>query len=210
MRILKFFAAALFTILTFLIGAWLFAPWESGGLYAFDKARVAAAEKGWFLSYSGFESDGTVFPSYRIRSLDIESQFLKTSLADVTVKVLPLSSVLAGAPVGYVEFTGGGTSLYLMESVLQNVFSHGGGRLWLTVSRKKLKVANAFIGGDLQVTGNLDFDRNKGIFAQNTMLIKVPANIDVMMNSVGSQYVGRYLEAGSPGEWRIKDNALSY
>jgi hypothetical protein len=210
MRILRFFAAVIFTIIIFIIGAWLFAPWESGGLYAFDRVRLSAAEKGWFFSYSGFESSGTIFPSYRIRSLDIESPFLRTSLANVTVKVLPLSSVLALLPVCYVEFEGGGTSLYVMESVLQDVFRHEGGRMWLTLSPKRLKLADAFIAGDLQVTGGLDFDRSKRIFAQNNLLIKVPENIDVMMNSVGSQYVGRYLEAGNPGEWRIKENAISH
>jgi hypothetical protein len=209
MKILKIIFSALLTLAAFMAGVWLFAPWEDGGLYAFDKVRLASAEKGWYLSYNGFESSGRIFPEYRIRSLDIEGKLLKTSLADVRVRLLPLSSALAGAPVCYLEFAGGRTSLYVLESVLKDIFSHDGGRLWLTLSRKKVKAEGAFVGGDLQVTGDLSYDRGKRAFTENTILIRVPENIDLMMKGVGSQYAGRYLEAAGPGEWRIRENAIS-
>ncbi|MDR1515727.1 MAG: hypothetical protein LBS45_08530 [Synergistaceae bacterium] len=209
MKILKVIISALFTLIVFLAGAWFFAPWESGGLYTLDKARLAAAGNGWFLSYNGFESSGVIFPEYRIRSLDVESQFIKTSLADVTIKVLPLSSILSGAPTCYVEFSGGGTSINVMESVLKDIVSHEGGRFWLTLSGERINVARAFIGGDVQVTGDIGYNRSKRTLTDNTLLINVPENINVMMKGLGSQYVGKYLEAGSAGEWRIKENAVS-
>jgi hypothetical protein len=208
-KILKTSAAALFTLIVFTAGAWFFAPWESGGLYALDRARLAAAQNGWFLSYNGFESSGVIFPEYRIRSLDIENQFIKTQLADVRVKVLPLSSILSRAPACYVEFAGGGTSLYVMDSVLKDIVSHGGGRFWLTLSREKIKAARAFITGDVQITGDIGYSRARRTLTDNTLILNVPENINVMMRGVGSQYVGKYLEAGAAGEWRIKENAIS-
>ena len=209
MKILRVILSALITVAAFLVGAWFFAPWEEGGRYAWGKARLAAAEKGWYVSYSGFESGGMIFPEYRIRSLDIEGKLLKTTLKDVKVRFLPLSSALSGAPVCYVEFSGGATSLCVMENVLEDIFSHDGGRLWLSLSGKGVKVTGASVGGDLQVTGDLGYDGEKRAFTENSLLIKVPENIDVMMKGVGSQYAGRYLESAGPGEWRVKENAIS-
>jgi hypothetical protein len=208
-KILKFLLVSIFTLLVFAVGVWLFAPWESGGLYVFDKVRLAAAENGWYLSYSGFESSGTIFPVYSIRSLDVESSFFRTSLSNVRVKVLPLSSFLSGAPTCYVEFGGGGASVCAMNNVLNDIFSHSGGTLRLSASGRRLRVSGAYIGGDLQVTGDLDYDRLERRLSTNTIRIKVPESVDAMMNSVGAQYVGRYIESTGPGEWRIKENAIA-
>jgi hypothetical protein len=163
-----------------------------------------------YVNYSGFERDGVIFPVYRLRSLDIEGQKVRTSLSNVTLKVLPLSSLLERAPTCYVEFGAGTTSISFMGNVLDDILSHDGGRLWMTASGKRLKVSGTHIRGDLQISGELDYDRSSGALTNNTILIRAPENMDAMMNNPpASQIVEKYIEPVNPGEWRLKQNAIS-
>jgi hypothetical protein len=203
MKFVKILTAAIFTVIVFAAGVWFFAPWESGGLFVFDKLRLAADAKGCYMNYSGFESRGILLPEYRVRSIDIETAFSRTSISNLRIKLLPLSSILSGSPACYIEFGRGDTTL-----ITNSKLSHERGRFWIAVSRGRLKISGAQLSGDVRISGGLDYDRSGGALSENTLLIRVPENIDSMMkNPIGAQYVGRYIESVNSGEWRIKQNA---
>jgi hypothetical protein len=210
MKFLRILSGAVFTILVFLAGVWLFAPWENGGLYALDKFRLAAAQKGCYINYSGFESSGAIQPVYRLRSLDIEGSISRATLSDVEVRVLPLSSLLSGAPTCQVEFKGGSGSIILMENVLNDIVKLNGGRFSVSASRGGLSVSRMNIDGEyVQVSGGIDYDRSSRTFTENSVTMTVSNDIDSIMGGMGEGYIGRYIERAEPGEWRIRDNAIS-
>ncbi|MDR1944513.1 MAG: hypothetical protein LBQ19_06790 [Synergistaceae bacterium] len=202
MKFFKILAGFVFAIIVFAAGVWLFAPWESGGLFVMDKLRIDAARKGVYVNYNGFETSGVIFPVYRIKSLDIDSPFSRTSLTEVRVKVLPLSSILSRGVSCYVEFEHGGSALLTKDKL-----SHNYGRMKVTASLSGLNLSGVQVGGDLRVSGGLTFDRSLRRVSESTILVGVPDNIDAMMNGpVASQYLGGFVEQVNPGEWRIKYN----
>ncbi|MDR3332233.1 MAG: AsmA-like C-terminal region-containing protein [Synergistaceae bacterium] len=212
MRVVRILSGAVFAVVVFLAGVWLFAPWESGAVYALDRFRVAAAYKGCYVNYSGFESSGVIRPVYRLRSLDIEGSNSRASLSDVVVKVFPFSSLFSGSASCCVEFGGGNASLILMDSVLNDILSLDRGKFSLSASRNRLRVSDVRINGasgDVRVSGGLDYDRLNRTVMDNTVTIKVPDNIDSIIGGMGAGFIGRYIERSNPGEWRVRNNAIS-
>jgi len=210
MRFLRFLSGAFFTVLIFLAGVWIFAPWESGGLYVLDKIRLIAAQKGCYINYSGFESGGGILPVYRLRSLDIEGSNSRATLSDVEVRLLPLLSLLSAAPTCQVEFGGASGSVIFMENVLDDIVKLDGGSFSISAARGRLRVSEVRIAGkDAQVSGAIDYDSSSGTVTENTVTINVPDDIDSVMGGMGDGYIGRYIERAGPGKWRLRDNAIS-
>jgi hypothetical protein len=199
----KIIISILFTIMVFSAGVWIFAPWEAGALYALDSIRLIAARNELFMNYSDVESSGVIFPTYHIRSLDVESRVSRTSLSNVIIKVLPLSSLLARGLCCYIEFDGGNTELAAMDDL-----SHDRGRLRVTASPGSLHVTGAQIEGDVKAYGGIAYDFSQKNITNSTLTIRVPDKIDSMMQMAARQ-VGRYIEQAGSGEWRVKHDATA-
>jgi hypothetical protein len=198
---IKIIISILFTIMVFLSGVWFFAPWEAGALYALDTIRLGAARNGLFMNYSDLEETGVILPTYHMRSLDIESRVSRTSLSNVMIKVLPLSSLLSRGLCCYIEFDSGNTELAAADAL-----NHDKGRLRVTASPRDLNLSGVQIEGDIKVYGSVVYDVFRRNVTNSTLTIRVPDKIDSMMQ-IAVRQVGRYIESAGSGEWRIKYDA---
>ena len=197
MKYLKYIAVAGVAFLAFALGLWLFAPWQSAGIYALDFIRLNSARNGVYMNYDDYESVGVFRPVYQVGKLDIENPFSKVTMSDVTIRVSPLSSLLSGGPVCHVEFAGADVAF-----LPNNSLTIGRGSAHLAATGDLIQITDANVEGDLQVTGDITYSRGpqRGI-RHSTLLLKVPDNINAMLSS---PLLSRYVESENPGEWRIK------
>lgn len=203
MKYLKHVITALIFCVFLAIGLWLFAPWETIGRYALDRVRLGAAKNGMFISYAGFEENGVIFPTYTVRSLDIDQGMAKFTLSEASLKILPVSSFFFGGMSCHISFLGGQGIM-----IPNNALNLESGSLKLSVSRSTIVVANTNITGELEATGKLSINRKEGRVTASTLSLRVPQNIDdLFKNPVFSGKLGEYLEPVSNGEWRVKQNA---
>lgn len=183
-------------IAVFVFGLYLFAPWETAGIYAMDMARLTAAKNGVFVNYSQLESRGRFFPEFQVRSLDIEGPFVKASFSDVVFRVSVVPSVLSGGAHCRILLGRGDIS------ILPNVgMSLNSGSLRVALSDGAMKLTHMQITGDLAAAGDLTYDRANRRVSHSTVLLKVPDNVSNILNN---PMLSRYLESTQPGEWRIR------
>ena len=202
-KYLKHAVTALLFCCFLLAGLWIFAPWETAGRYMMDKIRLNAAKNAMFISYANFETNGVIFPTYTIKSLDIDQGMAKFTLAEANIRVLPLSSLLSGGASCHISFRDG-MGVLIPDNKLN--LTEGGFKL--SISRSAIVVANVGIAGDLEATGKLSIDRRNNRVTSSTLTLKVPENIDNALKNpmLGGKILG-YLESLPNGEWRIKQNA---
>ena len=98
MKSLRILLVALVGLAFFAMGIWFFSPWETGGVYLLDKIRLFAAKNGVYMTYAEATSSGLVFPKYRLKDFSIEGPMFRTAMPEITITVLPFSSLLAGTP----------------------------------------------------------------------------------------------------------------
>ncbi len=203
MKYIRHIVTALIFCFFLALGLWLFAPWETIGRYAMDKIRLGAAQNGMFISYADFGESGTIFPTYAVRSLDIDQGMAKFTLAEASVKVLPISSLLFGGMSCHISFVGG-EGVMIPDSKLKLE----AGNLKLSVSGSTIAVANTNVTGELEATGKLSINRKQGRVTTSTLTLRVPQTIDnLLKNPVLSGKLHEYFEPVSNGEWRVKQNA---
>lgn len=201
LKYVKYVGWVLFAVVSFIGGMWIFAPWENAGIYALDSVALAAAKNGMYVTYDAYESSGIVFPQYTIRGLTLDSPFSRISLSELRIKILPLSSFLARGVSSHVEFNSGEVKFVLTPNAPLTL---GQGAFKLTMNASKIKLSNAQIQGDIGVNGNLTYSRSEKRIAESTLSLKVPENINMMLNN---PMVSPYLESTTSGEWRLKENA---
>ncbi|GHV27871.1 hypothetical protein FACS1894167_03670 [Synergistales bacterium] len=195
-KMLKISTACLFTLIAFIGGMWVFAPWDSFGVYAIEKARLAAAEKNVYLDYNGISVSGVLIPTYTISDVSLNSVLSKTSVSEITVRVLPLSSLLSGGLSLYVWLRSGETAIDTGHKL-----RHDGGRLKVTSAGDGVIFSNVSIEGDIGILGDIEYTRD-GV-SNNALIIKVPDNLDMMMGFAG------FFERAGANEWRLKQNAAA-
>lgn len=200
---IKHAVTALVFVVCFAAGLWVFAPWESAGLYLLDRIRLDAAKNGMFISYGNFEVHGRIFPTYTIKNLDIDQGMMKFTLSEAKVRVLPLSSIASGGGSCLVTFQSGE-----LRFIPDNKLNLSEGGFKLSASPSSIVVANTGITGDIEASGRLLINRKNKSVEESTFLLRVPGTIDNMLkNPVVSGKILEYLEPVSNGEWRIKRNA---
>lgn len=196
MKSLRILLVALVGLAFFAMGIWFFSPWETGGVYLLDKIRLFAAKNGVYMTYAEATSSGLVFPKYRLKDFSIEGPMFRTAMPEITITVLPFSSLLAGGGSCWVAFHGGEIRLFP-----DNVLKLEGGGAKFSVSGSSVKISGAKIEGDLEMTGSLAYDRASGGISGSTMRLKAPESIGTMFSN---PLFGKYIESVGPGEWRLK------
>ena len=199
MKVLKVLVLALFSIIIFFIGVWIFAPWQQAGLYALDSVRLMCAKSGVFMTYNDFRQEGVLSPTFTMRSFDIESPVAKLALSDVVVEILPLDSLLSGGASCRVRF--GRSEIVMMPS---NRLSLVRGSVTLAANQSTISASDADIAGELGVTGDATYNRINGTIPHSTLLIKVPENIGMLLSN---PMLSRFIESAGQGEWRVKQSA---
>ncbi|MDR1481644.1 MAG: hypothetical protein LBI74_03365 [Synergistaceae bacterium] len=209
-RVLWFVLFAVLFAASFTTAAWFLGPWRSAGVYALDLIRLQAARRGIFVTYQSIEKNGYLTPTFNVSGVDAENRFVKLSLSNVSVKLLPWSSLLARGGSCAVEFGDGE-----INTIVGKRLNIGGGSLNLTASGSLLAASNARIGGDVNVTGSVVYNMSSGNIIGSSLLLRVPEDIDSALSMVVSNPrlggeisgIGRYIESSGPGEWRIKQDA---
>ncbi|MDR1472694.1 MAG: hypothetical protein LBS75_09230 [Synergistaceae bacterium] len=199
MRYLKFFAYAAAAMAALVAGVFFFAPWDMGGMYVLDSIRLEAAKRGVYISYGGMRAEGTIFPVYRIDSVDIESPVSKMTVSDVKVKTRFLASLLSGRASFAAEF--GGTDILVIPNNRVNLQR---GEADISAAGDAISVSGADIEGEISATGDIVYDIAQRRVTYSTIAIKAPPHINALL---GNPLLSRYLESANPGEWRIKSNA---
>ena len=199
MKVLKVLVLALFTIVIFFSGVWVFAPWQQAGLYVLDSVRLMCAKNGVFMTYSDFRQEGVLSPTFKMRSFDIESPVAKLALSDVVVEVLTLESLLSGGASCRVDF--GRSEIVMMPN---NRLSLVRGSVKLTANENTISARDADIAGELGVTGDATYNRTNGTIPHSTLMIKVPDNIGMLLSN---PMLSRFIESAGQGEWRVKQSA---
>lgn len=204
-RVLVSTATVVIFVVFCVAGLWLFAPWDAMGRAALDKARLAASSQGMFISYSSFEHTGVIFPTYTIKSLDIDQGMTKFTFEEVRLRVLPLSSVLAGGiSCGMTLQEGTGVVMTPANTLKIDLADFK-----LAVSRSNITLANVRIEGDIKATGKLVVSRPNRTIARSTMTLRVSDNIGAILKGPMGGRIGEYAELTPDGEWRIKQHAAA-
>lgn len=201
MKALRGLALVLAGCVTFVLGVLWFAPWENGAMYVMETLRLQAAnaKSAVYITPRGLTTTGRLFPRFDIAAFDIEHPISKITFSNLGVRVLPISSLLSGSVVCDVEWSGAE-----IRAIPNQTFSLGEGSVRLYGGRDEIRAARAAVTGDIQLAGNLAYDRNRKAIRESTMTLKVPDNLNVVLRN---PMLSRYLESTTPGEWRIKTNA---
>lgn len=199
MKALKFLFTAFVVLFLFLLGVWIFAPWQQAGLYVLDSVRLMCAKNGVFMTYSDFSHEGLLSPVFRMKSFDIESPVAKVVMSDVVVEILPIASLISGGASCRVRF--GGSEIVMIPN---NRLSITHGDVTLSANESSISATGADIAGDLSVTGEATYNRNDGTIPYSTLLLKVPDNLGALLSN---PMLSRFIESAGQGEWRIKQNA---
>ena len=199
MKSLRYLKLTLLFCVVFVAGVWLFAPLERLGACVVSEIKLAAAKNGVFITFSGMESSGMLTPSFVFTDFGAEAPVVMMNLSSCTIKLLPLSSLMAGGISCSVSFGQGEITLFP-----KNKLEVQGGSFQFTGRGSDLKIANCAVEGDIKITGQLAYDRKKAGITDNSLLFKVPANIGTVL---ASPLLEKYVESVSPGEWRIRQDA---
>jgi hypothetical protein len=164
------------------------------------------------MTYQGVEKSGYLTPTFNVSNIDAENMFAKLSLSNVSLKLLPWSSLLARGGSCFVEFGDGE-----INTVVGKKLNIDGGRVNLTASGSLLTSSNVRIGGDVNVSGSVVYNMSSRNIIGSSLLLRVPEDIDSALSMVlsskifgdDSPTIGSYIESSNPGEWRIKQSAIS-
>lgn len=199
MKSLRYFLAFCAILCVFFLGLLVFAPWQTIGAYGLDSFRLNAAKSGTYVHYDNFVADGGFSPVYRMRVFDIETPMARVSLSNVTVRILPFSSIFSFGGVCVVDFSGGTITL-----VPNNKLELGSGHVKLAMTRKTFRATDAQFSGDVQLSGNLVYDMQMKKMIDSSIMFTVPEHIGTMLKN---PIVARFLESNEKGEWRIRYEA---
>ncbi len=199
MKVLKYFLAFCAVLCIFFLGLLMFAPWQTIGIYGLDTFRLNAAEKSIYVYYDHFEANGGFSPAYRMRSLDIETPMAHVSLSNITVNILPFSSVFSLGGVCQVGFTGGTITL-----VPNNKLELSAGGATLTAGRETFHASDVQITGDLQLSGDMAYNLQTKKMIDSSITFTVPEQLDAILRN---PITARFIESNENGEWRIRYDA---
>jgi hypothetical protein len=199
MKIIKFFSCALLFLAAFILGCFLFAPFDEAGELALAYARLAAARRGYYITFDDFSRSGILNPSYKITSLDVEGPMTKITFSEMNATVLTLPSLLSRQARARVRFSETGVLF-----VPNNSLTITSGAMNLSTDGRHVYVADAAVEGDVRFAGDITFDMKSGEITESTATLSVPPLINALL---GSQAAASFVEPVSPGEWRIKSNA---
>ena len=198
---MRYLKPILLAILVFVVGLWFLSPWERLGACMLSEIKLAAAKNGVYITISDMESSGKLTPKYLFRDFEVEAPVVMLKLSDLTVKLLPLSSLTSFSGVCVVSFGEGEITLFPKSKLkIQS------GMLRLAANGSGFKITDVEIDGDLKMSGQLAYDKNTKSITDNALTFKVPDSIASMF---ANPLLERYIESVSPGEWRIRQDASS-
>lgn len=189
---------AVLTALTFSVGIWLFFPWQLVSAYAISRGQTTLAQNGFYLNVINAEARKGIIPVITLRGLSIENTMMDMNLDRVSIRVLPLSSVLNMAPtiglnLGKSEITAPGNISAGWEQ----------GQMRVSASRLLTKFSGINLKGDIAAEGDLFLQRGK--LAGGALSITIPPNLDVLLQPFSKGIP--YLSAEGNGKWRVASDA---
>jgi hypothetical protein len=189
---------AIFAV-TFLLSAWVFAPWNECGALAFEELRALASSRGFYITCEGIRREGLFPPRYIFSELDVEGPMAKATFREASVRLEPLRALLAMKAAISVSFDGAS-----VRYVPKNGFEMRSGGLFLMIGRGSAILDDINIDGDFSMTGGLALDVSGRKITRSDAVMRVPLEFNLVLNS---QAMSRHVEQVSQGEWRIKANA---
>lgn len=199
MRYLRYLKLPFLVCTVFLVAFWFLAPWERLGAYMMSEMKLAAAKNGVYITFSGLETKGVIMPSYTLTDFKVEAPVVMANLSNIKITLLPFSSLTSGGVACALDFGKGDITIFP-----KNKLDVKDGSLKLINSASDLKLANVWLEGDLEMSGQLTYNKTEGSITDNALLFKVPENLRAML---ASPLLEKYVESVSPVEWRIRQDA---
>ena len=200
MRYLRRLKLPFLVCAVFVVSFWFLAPWERLGACMMTEMKLRAAKNGVYITFSGMETSGLLMPSYLLTDFKVEAPVIMANLSNIKIRLLPLSSLLSGGVACALDFGNGDATLFP-----KNKLKVLGGGLKLINRASDLKLVNVWLEGDLEMSGQLAYDKREGSITDNALLFKVPESLREMF---ASPLLEKYIESVSPVEWRIRQDAL--
>lgn len=188
---------ALVAFICFILGCWLFLPWGALSGYALTKIQTAGAENGVYVSVIRLEQSGRILPVFRFEGVEIQHEAGGLAIDSLTVRLLPLSSLLNRSVTCRVE-----TGEAQLKTFPQNESGWRTGSLLLSLSPSRTTVTNINFEGDLSLKGYLEMA--SGTLARADFSLKVPPALDGSIRMIAPMIS---LESTASGEWRMKKDA---
>jgi hypothetical protein len=199
MRFLKYAGRVILFLVVFLIGLWVFAPWDELGVLAFEELRTAAASRGYYFTCVGIRREGLFPPRYVFSEMDVEGSMVKATFGEATVGLKPLRSALSGKAAFRMGFTDAS-----VRYIPNNGFSLASGNVMIEANAANVMMRNIAVDGDLKMNGGMKLGLGDRTIVESDVVMTVPPELNMILNM---PMMGRFVESVSPGEWRIRANA---
>lgn len=194
-RFLKTAAAAAVGLI---IGIFLFFPWNTLAATILAAGSRAASANGIFLTAVSSEASGVFSKHFIYGGVKADFPIFRFTAREITVSPNILSSVFTSAKSGRVSISRGS-----VIPVTRQALEWNEGTADFSVKKDSILIENISFSGKTSVTGFMEISRATAKITRARMLIKVPPELDRMLNMVSMTGMIP-LSKIKNGEWRIE------
>lgn len=186
---------ALFAIIGFIIGIFVFMPRTEIARYAAMRCFRAAAEKNVFVTAESI-SGGTILPKAILNGVNADGAAFAMNASRIEISPKWIKTIVSRSGAANLEI-GKGEIMTPLGQKLQ----WSGGSAELFVEDGKIRLENINLNGRFSAQGSLELPRSGGKVSAN-LTVKVPQELERAFEAAASFNIGGISKVGG-GRWRI-------